>query len=655
MPSVHSPGVALADEQVVDETRESGFDDEPAAPSEGPGWWRALVSRSWLLIGVLLAIVALPLVVAVAVLHGTHWFPVLDLAMTEVRVRDVGTAHTPLIGLPGRIGTLAQQGSHPGPLSFYALAPFYRLFGSSSWALEAATAALNIVALGVSLVLAHRRGGYRLVIGIAAVLAFLVRGYGVGTLTEPWNPYLPLLWWVVLLLAVWSVVCGDFIVIPVAVFAASFCAQTHLPYLGLSLGLGALAIVAAAVLAQEAPAKSAERRRFVRWTLVGLALGLALWAPVVVDQVRHEPGNLSLLRDHFQHPPEEPVGVRTGVRLELLHLDISKLTQDQRNDTGSLVNAAGDPDGSIVPGLVVLALWAASVVMARRIGHSRLLRLDLVIGVSLVLAVISMARIFGHLWFYLMLWSWAITALVLFAIVWTAVEVVRRRIGPDTRTRVLEAGTAVACAFIVLSSVALAANARNVDPPAPQLSSVLASVMPPTEQALLDHKGTATGHDGRYSVTWSDALYIGSQGYGIVLELERQGFTAGVPAYARAPMTTSRVIEPGDATAVIHLATGFHIDEWRKVPGAVEVAFDEPRSADQQAEFSRLRSEVIPMLHAAGLDDIIPHVDDNVFGAAIDDRLTSPENQPIQSRLQAMLDLGLPTAIFLAPPGTVTP
>ena len=655
MPSVHSPGVALADEQVVDEAREPDLGEVATAPSEGPSWWRGLVSRPWLLIGVLLLVVALPLVVAVIALHGTHWFPVLDLAMTEVRVRDVGTAHTPLIGLPGRIGTLAQQGSHPGPLSFYALAPFYRLFGSSSWALEAATAALNILAIGISLVLAHRRGGYRMVIAVAAVLAFLVRGYGVGTLTEPWNPYLPLLWWVVLLLAVWSVVCGDFIVLPLAVFAASFCAQTHLPYLGLSLGLGALAIAAAVVIARRAPARSPARRGFMKWTLVALAVGLVVWSPVVVDQVRHEPGNLSLLRDYFQHPPETPVGLRTGVRLELLHLDISKLTEDQRNDTGSLVNAAGDPDGSIVPGLVLLALWAASVVLARRISHSRLLRLHLVIGVSLVLAVISMARIFGHLWFYLMLWSWAITALVVFAIVWTAVEVARDRIDSNARTNLLKAGTAVAGVFIVVSSVALAADARNVEPPAPELSSVLAAVMPPTEQALLDHKGTATGRDGRYSVTWSDALYIGSQGYGIVLELERHGFTAGVPGYARVPMTTSRVVEPADATAIVHLATGFLIDEWRKVPGAVEVAFDEPRSPEQQAEFARLRSEVIPMLHAAGLDDIVPHVDDNLFGAAIDDRLTSPENQPIQTRLQAMLDLGLPTAIFLAPPGTVTP
>ena len=57
--------------------------------------------------------------------------------MTEFRVRDVGGRHTPLIGLPGRIGTFPDQGSHPGPISFWLVAPGYRLFGSSAWAMEA--------------------------------------------------------------------------------------------------------------------------------------------------------------------------------------------------------------------------------------------------------------------------------------------------------------------------------------------------------------------------------------------------------------------------------------------------------------------------------------------------------------------------------------
>ena len=149
--------------------------------------------------------------------------------------------------------------------------------------------------------------------------------------------------------------------------------------------------------------------------------------------------------------------------------------------------------------------------------------LHLVIGASFVLAVISMARIFGHLWFYLMLWSWAITGFMLFAIVWTAIEVARRScIGPDARGPHAEGCISWQPRSSSCRAWRWPSMLRDVDRPAPGLSSVLGAVMPPTEQALLDHCRTATGRDGRYSVTWSDALYIGSQGYGIVLELERQ-------------------------------------------------------------------------------------------------------------------------------------
>ena len=89
--------------------------------------------------------------VALVALAQPRWFPILDLAQTEMRVRDVFTLHPPLIGLPGRIGTLARQGSHPGPLSFWLLAPFYKLFGSSAWALQAATASVNAVAIGLKI------------------------------------------------------------------------------------------------------------------------------------------------------------------------------------------------------------------------------------------------------------------------------------------------------------------------------------------------------------------------------------------------------------------------------------------------------------------------------------------------------------------------
>ena len=151
--------------------------------------------------------------------------------MTEFRVRDVFGAHTPLIGLPGRIGEYPDQGSHPGPLSFYLLAPLYRLLGSTSWALEAATVAIHVAAIATALWIGHRRAGWRGVVGVAALLAVAIRGYGQLLLTQPWNPYLPLLAWLVVLLATWSVLCGDSLMLVPLVVAGSLCAQTHVPYL----------------------------------------------------------------------------------------------------------------------------------------------------------------------------------------------------------------------------------------------------------------------------------------------------------------------------------------------------------------------------------------------------------------------------------------
>ena len=137
---------------------------------------RELVPGGGWVVGALWALLAIPFVVALVALAHPHWFPVLDMAQTELRIRDVWSAHPPLIGLPGRIGTIARQGSHPGPISFWLLSPFYRLFGATAWAMDAAAVCLNVVVIGATLWLARRRGGVLLALGFAAVslLAALV-------------------------------------------------------------------------------------------------------------------------------------------------------------------------------------------------------------------------------------------------------------------------------------------------------------------------------------------------------------------------------------------------------------------------------------------------------------------------------------------------
>ncbi len=119
------------------------------------------------------------------------------------------------------------------------------------------TAVLNVAALCVAIWIAGRCGGRRLVLGVAAFLAVATAWYGASVLTQPWNPYLPLVAFIVALLAAWAVLEGHTIMLVPLVVAASLCAQTHVPYLTLGVALCAVGFVG------------------VGWRLVAGALGAA--------------------------------------------------------------------------------------------------------------------------------------------------------------------------------------------------------------------------------------------------------------------------------------------------------------------------------------------------------------------------------------------
>lgn len=605
---------------------------------------RTVRSPERLVLAALAVVLIAPLVVGLVALREPTWFPVLDLAMTEFRVRDVFTSRIPLIGLPGRIGrTLAEQGSHPGPLSFYLVAPGYRLFGSTAWAMQAATVLVHAAAIVAALLIARRRGGLRMAAAVALLLAVLMRSYGTIVLTQPWNPYLPVLWWVVLLLAVWSVLDDDLPMLPFAVLAASIAAQTHVPYLALSLGFGALAVAAAVRVTRR-------DRSAWRWIAGAALLGLVLWAPPLIDQLTRDPGNLSILLEHFGDPPEEAVGLGTGVELTIQHLDLGDLLA---SDDGVLERATAGTTGPLAIGLFVLVDWLIAVGIAMRLRQRSLLHLHAVVAAGLVLAAISISRIFGSLWWYLMLWAWGVAGLLALAIGWTVVELVRsRRCTQDAEVRhdggALPRSVLVLGGLTVAVSLLFAINALDAEPPAPRLSEGLAALVPATVEALEDGVGGATGRDGTYVVSWNDTVHIGSQAYGLVSELERRGFRAGMTTGLRVPLTRYRTFEPGDATVEIHFASGRHIATFAEKPGVVQVAAADVRTPAEREEFDRLRASLFEELTELGLDDIADELDDNLFAASIDPRLERATRERV-ARLEA---LGEPMAVFIAPPGT---
>jgi hypothetical protein len=617
-----------------------------------PQWLTTKVAA----VAVLTATVCVPLFVGLVALGRIHWSPVLDLAMTELRVRDVGTRHTPQIGLPGRIGTFPNQGSHPGPLSFYLLAPTYRVLGSTSWSLEVGAVLIHTAAVTAVLVLAYRRGGPRLCLAVAAMMAVILRGYGANVLTQPWNPYLPVLAWMVVLLAAWSVLEGDAVAMVYFVVAGTFCAQTHVPYVGLVGGLGVLTLAWLILRANVGRLASwnVEMPGLKRWSITAAVVGVVLWVPPVVDQIRHTPGNLSMLNDYFRNPPEQSIGFGKGVERLLEHLNVFRLigTAFQHSDyfkTTALTFPVptGFPTASAIPGVIVLMIWAVCVVQAVRLRHRALIHLHAVIGAGLLLGLIATIRIFGIVWYYLTFWAWALVALMVLAMLWTAIETARR-VWEARREQITRAVGWVAAGVLAVSSLTFIWSAAHVEPPENYLSESLGAVVGPTAEALDARVGAATGHDGHYQVTWTDVAYFGSQGFGLVNELERRGFDAGAHNLFRVPITPQRVMDAASSTAEVHLATGAYIDEWRQKPGVVEVAYTDPRNSAERAQYDEWKSEADTKLRELGLADLADQLDTNLFGVQLDARVPRSVNEIIDR----MLQLGQPTAVFIAPPGT---
>ncbi|MCU1452344.1 MAG: hypothetical protein JWN46_490, partial [Acidimicrobiales bacterium] len=247
------------------------------------------------------------------------WLPVSDWALIELHVREVGTSATPLVGAYSRYGW-----HHPGPWPFYLLAVPYRLLGASHGLL--ASAALWNAALLAALAALLWTTRRDLALVALPVLAVLVHSLGAGFLSDPWNPSLPVLA-IALLVAVghrhalgapWS---G-----PLLAGLASLIVQLHVSLLPIVLVVAAAAVVVRHVGApQDDRATGPNRRgegRGIRNAVAVAAVLAVAWAPPIVDQARHRPGNITLIARYLRAPGRDltasdrvSVGARGAVTL----------------------------------------------------------------------------------------------------------------------------------------------------------------------------------------------------------------------------------------------------------------------------------------------------------------------------------------------------
>ena len=192
------------------------------------------------------------------------------------------------------VGPYSREGfHHPGPALFYVLAPFLRLEGGGDRGLFIGAVCINASALAAAVVVVGRRVGPIAAMWTAVCITVLYGCLGIGTLREPWNPYLVVAP-TVLLVVLWATAAtetGQGILTPWTLVVASFVAQTDV---GTVPVVAVLAVALIGIRVRVRRQQEAARRPH-KGARLGWAILLLIWIPPLVESVQDHPNNVSLL------------------------------------------------------------------------------------------------------------------------------------------------------------------------------------------------------------------------------------------------------------------------------------------------------------------------------------------------------------------------
>jgi hypothetical protein len=404
--------------------------------------------RDWLGWLAVLAVAAMPVIEAVRiVVDGGHVVLFGDQALLELGARRAAQ-------FDQLVGPYSREGfHHPGPAVFYLLAPFVRVLEPGGPGLYLGAIVISGSALVATVAFLWRRAGAGVALWAAAATDVFCLCLPVGTVREPWNPYLvitPMVLYTVLWAAaitgvrgaaIWSLVVGSYEI------------QTHIATAGLMVVTSATLLVWMALAARRRDAAWLASPRHGGPASTAGALALAfIWVAPVVELWRDHPNNVQQLWAFFTAAhPAPSVG-------HALNVGATAMTILPFGNRDYVQTLSRTPTELVIGATLLVSALAIAVVVGRRRRQPLALALAASSLLGAVVGTLSLTRATGPLYLYLAAWLAfvPVTALLAVGVALLAAAPVAEPTGPPAATSRACASPAVATRRLVAVCAALA-------------------------------------------------------------------------------------------------------------------------------------------------------------------------------------------------------
>ena len=406
----------------------------------------------------------------------------------------------------------------------------------------------------------------------------------------------------------------------------SYCVQCHAGYVPLVLAalLGAFSVLIYDVC----------RKSLILQTAgISLLVGLVMWSPSILDQWRRTPGNLSVLWQHFASPSEPTIAFGSAVRV----------TATQMNILGPWLTGPGahapSENWARYPGFIAfVALVLFVALLARRRGLSGLLRMQMMFCSFLIVAMVSVLRIFGPYFEYTIRWLWILSGLTIAHSCFALCRMFGILQWLKAKRLLTALGVAVVGALLVTSAVQAH---QRVHLPGPTDSRIVGELIPQAMQRL--------DHQSSYLLRMYDPYTLNATGFGSLLELERQGFDVGVESFFAAAALPHRVRSEMSVDEILWVVVGPAIARADLDQALTKIAYVDPRTAQEAILAEQLLNDIREGLIAADRSELVPSLD--TPGASL--LFAEPAlPAPIAEMVRQLILLGQPVAMYAVTPGT---